>query len=72
MVYAATQSESHRVMHCQNILEEFGLNVQKNSWSRKIIADTLSIFPYVSIDKNKLIVMKSHCRANDLFDIGRV
>ena len=51
LVYAATLSESQRVIRWQIILEEFGPNIQHIAGVDNIVADTLSIFPSTPSDK---------------------
>ena len=51
LVYAATLSESQRVMRWRLILKEFGPNIQNISGVDNIIDDTLSIFPYIPLNK---------------------
>ena len=45
LVYAATLSESQRVMRWRLILEEFGTNIQHISGVDNMVADTLSRLP---------------------------
>ena len=52
MVYAATLSESQRVIRWKPILEEFGPNIQHIYGVEKIIADTIRILPSTSIYKD--------------------
>ena len=51
LVYAATLSESQRVMRWQLILEESGINIQHIYGVDNIVADTLSRFPSTPSDK---------------------
>ena len=51
LVYAATLSESQRVMRWRIILEEFGPNIQHIAGVDNIVSDTLSIFPSTPSDK---------------------
>ena len=51
LVYAATLSESQRVMRWRLILKDFGPNIQHISGVDNIVAYTLSLFPSTSIDK---------------------
>ena len=71
LVYAASLSESKRVMCWRPILEEFGPNIQHISGVDKILADTLSIFTYNPSDKDEPCTSKAQCCANKLFAIGR-
>ena len=72
MVYAATLRESKIGMLWKVIIEEFGPNIRHIAGVDKIVADTLSRFPYKSVDKYDPITSKDQCRANELFSIGRV
>ena len=72
MVYAATLSESQRVMLWKLIIEEFGPNIQHISGVDNIIADTLSILTSTPRDKYDPCTRKSQCCANNLFSIGRI
>ena len=71
LVYAATLSESQRVMRWQLVPEELGPNIQHIAGVDKIIADTLSRFPSTPNDNNYPCKRKAQCRANRLFVIGR-
>ena len=51
MVYAATLSESQRVMRCRLILKEFGTNIQHIAVVDNIVSDTLNILPSTTSDK---------------------
>ena len=51
LVYVTTLSESQRVMCVKLILKEFGTNIQHISAVDNIVADALTIMPYVSIDQ---------------------
>ena len=51
MVYAATLSESQRVMHWRLILKYFEPNIQHIAVFDNIVADTLSRLPYTLVDK---------------------
>ena len=46
MVYAATLSESQRLIRWQLILEEFGPNIQNIAGVDNIVSDVLSRLPY--------------------------
>ena len=72
MVYAATLSESKRVMRWWIILKEFGPNIQHISGVDNRVADTLRTLSYTSIDKYDTCLRKDQCCANELFTIGRV
>ena len=51
LVYAATLSESKRVMRWRLIIEDFGPNIQHIAGVDNIVADTLSILPYAPSNK---------------------
>ena len=72
MVYATTLSGSQRVMLWRLILKYFGPNIQHISRVDNIVADALSRLTYMVINKYKPCTRKAHCRANELFAIGRV
>ena len=59
LVYAASLSESQRVMRWRPIIGEFGPNIQHISGVEKIIDDTISRLPYKSINKYNPITMKA-------------
>ena len=71
LVYAATLSESERVMHWRLIMKEFGPNIQHIAGVDNIVADTLSRPPSTPRDKYETCTRKDQCRANKLFAIGR-
>ena len=71
LVYAATLSESKRVMLWRLILGEFGPNIQHIAVVDIIVAYTLSKLLSASIDKYEPITSKAQCRANKLFTISR-
>ena len=71
MVYAATLSESQRVIHWRLILKTFGPNIQHIAGAENIVAYTLSRLPYTPRDKNDTFTRKVQCRANELSSIGR-
>ena len=72
LVYAATLSESQRVIRWQLIFEYFGPNIKHIAEVDNIVADMLSRFPYTSTDKYDPFTSKYQCCANELFSIGRV
>ena len=72
MVYAATLSESQRVMRWGLIIEEFGPNIQHISEVDNILADTLSRLLSTPSDTYKPCTGKAQCRSKKLFTIGRV
>ena len=71
LVYAATLSESQRVMRWRLILEEFGPNIQHIAGVDNIVANTLSRLPSTPSDNNYPCTRKAQCRANYLFAIVR-
>ena len=71
LVYAATLSESQRLMCWKLILEDFGLNIQHIAGVDNIVADIIGRFPSTSVDKYKHITSKARCCANNLFATGR-
>ena len=71
LVYAATLSESQRVMRWQLVPEELGPNIQHIAGVDNIVADTISRLPYTPSDKNNPCTRKAQCHANELFAIGR-
>ena len=71
VVYAATLSESQRVIRCQLIIKEFGPNIQHIAGVDNIASDTISRLPSTPSDKNNPYTRKAQCRAKNLFAIGR-
>ena len=65
LVYAATLSESQRVIWLQFIIEEFGPNIQNISGVYNIVSDALGIFLYVPVYNCKLRTEKDKCRVNN-------
>ena len=59
MVYAATLSESRRLMRWRIILEAFGTNIQHIYGFESIVVDILSRLPSTSIDKYTIITSKA-------------
>ena len=51
LVYAATLSESQRLMRWRLIIEEFGPNIQNIAGVDNIVSDTLNRFPFTPSDK---------------------
>ena len=51
VVYAATQSESQRVIHWWIILEKFGIKIQYISRVDIIVAEKISRLPYKKFDQ---------------------
>ena len=72
LVYAATLSESQRVMRWRLILEEFWPNIEHIAGVDNTVADKIGRFPYTPINKYKPYTKKAQCSANDLFTIVRV
>ena len=72
MLYAATLSESQRVMSWRLILGEFGPNIQNIAGFDNIIFDTLSRLTCTPSNKYKPFTRNSQCRANELFEIVRI
>ena len=72
LVYAATLSESQRLMRWRLILEEFGPNIQHIAGVDNILADNFSILMSTPSDKYKSCTRKAQCHTNDLFAIGRL
>ena len=71
LVYAATLSESQRVMIWKLILKEFGPNIQHIAVFDNIVVDTLSILSSMPRDNYYTYTSKAQCRANKLFGIVR-
>ena len=67
MVYAETHSEYQRVMRWQLILEELRPNIQHAAEDENILADTLSILPSTTIERDKLSTPRALSTANKLF-----
>ena len=70
--YAATLSESQRVMFWRLIIKEFGINIQHIAGVDNIVYDTLSRFPYRPSDKYEPCTRKSQCHNNELFALSRI
>ena len=71
MVYAATMRKSLNVVLWQIIIEEFGPNILHKAGVDNIVYDTLSRFPYTSINKYAPITREYQCCVNKLFTINR-
>ena len=71
MVYAATLSESQRVMRWRIIIEEFRPNIQHIAGVDNIVADTISRLPSTPSNKNETCTRKAQFCENELFAIGR-
>ena len=72
LFYAATLSESQRVMRWRLILKDFGLNIHNIARVDNIVADTIIRLTSMPSDKYETCTRKSQCCANDLFAIVRV
>ena len=59
-------------MRWQLIIKEFGPNIQHISGVDNIVAKRLSRLPSAPSDKYEYCTGKAQCRANELFEIGRV
>ena len=57
-------------MHWWIIIEGFRPNIHHITGVDNIESDTISIFPYKSVNKYKPITIKSQCHANELFVIN--
>ena len=72
MVYAATLSESQRVMRWRLILEDSGPNIQNIAGVENIVAYTIIILPSMPNNKCDPCTKKPQCHANGFFAIGRI
>ena len=54
------------------ILKYFGPNIQNINGFEIIVADTISRFPYESVNKYKTSTSEAQCCRNKLFTTGRV
>ena len=72
MVYAATLSESQKVMRWRLILEDFGPNTQQIDGVDKILAAKISRLLSTPSNKYKPCTMKSQCCEKEIFAIGEV
>jgi hypothetical protein len=70
LVYAATLSESQRVMRWRLILEEFGPNIQHIAGVDNTVADTLSRLPSANRDEQTQSTDRESRHANELFAIN--
>ena len=70
LVYAATLSESQRVMRWRLILEEFGPNIQHIAGVDNTVADTLSHLPSTNCDEQTQSTDRESHHANELFAIN--
>ena len=61
MAYRETQSEPQRVMCWKIILEEFGTNIHHIYVVFNIVADTISIFPYTTINLDEHSASRALC-----------
>jgi hypothetical protein len=67
MVYAATVSESQRVMRWRLIFEEFGPNIQHIAGIDNVVADMLSCVPSANCDQDELEPSNAQHHAKELF-----
>ena len=72
LVYAATLSESQRVMRWRLFIGEFGPNIQHIYGVDNIVADMFSRLPSTPRDKYEPFTRKARCCVNELFVIGWV
>ena len=70
LVYAATLSESQRVMRWRLILEEFGPNIQHIAGVDNTVADTLSRLPSANNDESIPSTSQGSRHAKELFAIN--
>jgi hypothetical protein len=70
LVYAATLSESQRVMRWRLILEEFGSNIQHIAGVDNTVADMLSRLPSANCDEQTPSTDRESRHANELFAIN--
>jgi hypothetical protein len=71
LVYAATVSESQRVMRWRLILEEFGPNIQHIAGIDNVVVDMLSCVPSANSDQDELEPSTAQCHANKIFAIEK-
>jgi hypothetical protein len=67
LVYAATVSESQKVMRWRLILEEFGPNIQHIAGLDNVVADMLSCVPSANCDRDELEPSNAQHHAKELF-----
>ena len=72
MIYAATLSESQRVMRWRLVHEEFEPDIQHIAGVDNIVPDTISRLPSTPSDKYKPCTGKAQCHADKLFATGKV
>ena len=71
LVYAATVSQSQRVMRWRLILEEFGPNIQHIAGVDNVVADALSRLPSANTDERDPVLEGRHQANGDMFAITR-
>jgi hypothetical protein len=69
LVYAATVSESQRVMRWRLILKEFGPNIQHIAGNDNVVADMLSHVPSANSDQDELETSDAQYHAKEIFVI---
>ena len=72
LVYAATLSESQRVVLWVLNLKEFGPNIHHIYVVENIVADTLSILPSMHSNKYNPCTRKAQNHANKSFTLGGI
>ena len=72
LVYAATLSESQRVVLWRLIIKEFGPNIQHITRFGNIVSETLSRFPYTSRNKCAPCTRKAQFHVNNLLELVRI
>ena len=71
MVCVTTLGEAQRVMRWRLIIKTFGLSTRYIALVYNIVADKISRFPYISVDKYMTSIANAQCCANKLFAIGK-
>ena len=70
--YAATLSESQKVIFWRLVIKEFGTNIQDIAVVDNIVDDTLSRLSSRPSEKYDPCTRKSQCHANELFALSRI